>query len=502
MLRAVRKFFARVTGLHGLVSGKYRDSARTKGEAAPSRRDGEAEEKEGVRRPGPIELVGSAEDGGGPGSTRRATSSIASDDLVVDFSYEEQTPASRAASPPTTTTTTTARAASPEPREPVGSPSSLPRVLNEMSEADPLRASFKLAASRLGLSKPRFVPETVVEDEPEAAPPVEETEPAEAEVEEGAAKDCSGGRRAEAAPAIAPPQEGLEDSDEDDDEEDEPEAFEAALSRLSAFRTRKKADPEPSEAVEPAAPPTTMTREPAVEARASPAVEARASSTPRTTREPSCGAETVGLEAPAEVEEERGDAVGIKALLRAVQENDVEAVGGLLKEMDINSRDPKDGYSALFVAAEEGHTDLAAWLVRKGAKVEAVDADGRTPLFAAAVANRPEVVDYLIREAGASSDVSNAAGRHVFWACCALDLVDVAAVLLDASAARGRKRIDINAKDPCGLSALDFAKRMNHHQTAAFLKHRGALDSRVKGQVSRLARDWEIRELDAIISSS
>ncbi|KAJ8607970.1 hypothetical protein CTAYLR_008220, partial [Chrysophaeum taylorii] len=165
-----------------------------------------------------------------------------------------------------------------------------------------------------------------------------------------------------------------------------------------------------------------------------------------------------------------------------------------------NAADPKDGYTALATAAEEGNIEIVAWLARHGAGIEVTDKDGRTPLFAAAVAGQAEVVDYLIREAGANSDVTDGSGRHVFWACCALEQIDAAAALLDATAKKGLRRIDINAKDLCGLTALDFARQRNLDAVVDFLKARGALfKTRI---VSKRTQEWELRELDSIINSS
>lgn len=95
--------------------------------------------------------------------------------------------------------------------------------------------------------------------------------------------------------------------------------------------------------------------------------------------------------------------------------------------------------------------------------------------------------------------MSQCCGATCIWAVCALGYEEVAAVLLDAGASRGLKRIEINANDICGLTALDYARRMNHDNTVAFLKDRGALESR-KSQVSKLSYDWELRHLDAVIS--
>lgn len=192
-----------------------------------------------------------------------------------------------------------------------------------------------------------------------------------------------------------------------------------------------------------------------------------------------------------------------RELMQAAGDGDLERVQELLAkgDLDVDAVDPADGYTALAVAAEQGDVEMIAWLFRHGADIEHKDNDGRTPLFAAAVAGQASAIDYLIREAGAKSDVTDGSGRHVFWATCALGLVEAAASLLDASAAKGLKRININAKDKCGLSALDFALRTKNHDVVKFLKGREALNATHKGTVHRLARDLEIRELDAILRS-
>lgn len=192
-----------------------------------------------------------------------------------------------------------------------------------------------------------------------------------------------------------------------------------------------------------------------------------------------------------------------RELMQAAGDGDLERVQELLARggLDIDAVDPADGYTALAVAAEQGDVEMIAWLFRHGADIEHKDNDGRTPLFAAAVAGQASAIDYLIREAGAKSDVTDGSGRHVFWATCALGLVQAAAALLDASAAKGLRRININAKDKCGLSALDFALRTKNNDVVKFLKSRDALNATDKGAVHRLTRDWEIRELDAILSS-
>ncbi|KAJ8605635.1 hypothetical protein CTAYLR_000118 [Chrysophaeum taylorii] len=176
----------------------------------------------------------------------------------------------------------------------------------------------------------------------------------------------------------------------------------------------------------------------------------------------------------------------VRALLSAAEAGDVLAVKRHLSNIDVDVADPQDGYTALTIASEEGRLDVVAHLVeRAGADVEKRDAVGRTPLYAAAVADQAKVVAYLVR-AGADPTVVDDDHRSIFWACCAVRARDAAVALLDSAAARALV-IDIDARDPCGLTAVEFAANRGHATILQLLRQRGAVEEFRKSGRDRLA---------------
>lgn len=176
--------------------------------------------------------------------------------------------------------------------------------------------------------------------------------------------------------------------------------------------------------------------------------------------------------------------VEVEALLAAAEEGDAGSVRSLLDAgVDVDSRDPQDGYAALIIAAEEGRLEVVKCLVNRGARLEVRDAVGRTPLFAAAAANRAAVVSYLV-DRGADPLVVDYDGRAVFWAACAVDAADAVRALLDRARAR-RVDVDINAKDPeCGLTAVEFAAHRGHATILRLLRERGAKEDSRKARLT------------------
>ena len=76
---------------------------------------------------------------------------------------------------------------------------------------------------------------------------------------------------------------------------------------------------------------------------------------------------------------------------------------------DLNARN-STGATALFLAAHEGHLEIARCLVSCGAMVDAADDDGTTPLIQAAWLGHLEVVRFLVSDGGAVVDATNALG--------------------------------------------------------------------------------------------
>jgi ankyrin repeat protein len=82
---------------------------------------------------------------------------------------------------------------------------------------------------------------------------------------------------------------------------------------------------------------------------------------------------------------------GMTALQYAARQGSFEAVRALVSApgLDLNQQDP-DGVTALLFATLNGHFDVAALLVEKGADVTIADRFGRAVLFAALQMNRPD----------------------------------------------------------------------------------------------------------------
>jgi ankyrin repeat protein len=82
---------------------------------------------------------------------------------------------------------------------------------------------------------------------------------------------------------------------------------------------------------------------------------------------------------------------GMTALHYAARQGALESVRALVgsPEIDLNQQDP-DGISALLFAALNGHFDVSAYLLEKGAGATIADRYGRTILFAALQMNRPD----------------------------------------------------------------------------------------------------------------
>mmetsp|Transcript_12740 Transcript_12740/g.17115 ORF Transcript_12740/g.17115 Transcript_12740/m.17115 type:complete len:233 (-) Transcript_12740:154-852(-) len=135
---------------------------------------------------------------------------------------------------------------------------------------------------------------------------------------------------------------------------------------------------------------------------------------------------------------------------------------------DINVIDPEDGYTALLLACEQGHTTIVEMLLAGEADYEIRDSFGRSAVYAAAVANHAQVVDLLLKK-GADPTIQDDDGRDPFWAVCALRHLDIARMLVE--------RVDINTHDLSGETPMDHAAAAGHADVMNFLKEHGATES-------------------------
>ena len=98
-----------------------------------------------------------------------------------------------------------------------------------------------------------------------------------------------------------------------------------------------------------------------------------------------------------------------EALARAVAEGDLEAAKRLLgrQARRINERQPQGGATPLSTAALHGQLELAKFLLRRGAKVDATNQDGNTPLHVAAFLCREDIVHLLLDNGAAPLKKNN-----------------------------------------------------------------------------------------------
>lgn len=89
---------------------------------------------------------------------------------------------------------------------------------------------------------------------------------------------------------------------------------------------------------------------------------------------------------------------------------DLESLKSHLKPSLLNVQDTK-GYSALMLAAYNGHVDSTRWLINAGAEVNQFDNSGNTILMGAAFKGHLKIVKMLV-EAGADINATNPNGQN------------------------------------------------------------------------------------------
>lgn len=157
---------------------------------------------------------------------------------------------------------------------------------------------------------------------------------------------------------------------------------------------------------------------------------------------------------------------------------DVEAL--LADGAELDWRHPDGGATALYLACELGHGEVARLLVEAGASVNAARDDGALPLCTATNRDNTELVALLLRE-GAAVDAADASGLTPLYAACHSKRVEVAKLLLEGRA------------DPMlrchGWSCLDLARREDAPEALRdlVLQHVAAADAR-RGGATALER--------------
>lgn len=122
-------------------------------------------------------------------------------------------------------------------------------------------------------------------------------------------------------------------------------------------------------------------------------------------------------------------------------------------------------WTALTIAARDGHFDVARCLTENGARIDGADVWGFTPLFWAAARGREEIAGYLL-DHGADPKTHNR-DHSALTEAAARGHTRLVALLLQRGA-------EINWRNAAGLSALGFAQRGHHAGVVRLLTEAGA----------------------------
>ncbi|XP_076589214.1 cortactin-binding protein 2 [Chaetodon auriga] len=117
--------------------------------------------------------------------------------------------------------------------------------------------------------------------------------------------------------------------------------------------------------------------------------------------------------------------------------------------------------SALFAAAQNGHTECVKLLLSSGSPADVSDENGFTPLHFAAARGHSSCLEALLA-AGAAVDLATAGGQTSLFLACEAGGLDCVRVLLSAGADRSRTSTD-------GCTALHAAVRSGHVDTLRLL---------------------------------
>lgn len=216
--------------------------------------------------------------------------------------------------------------------------------------------------------------------------------------------------------------------------------------------------------------------------------------------------------------------LGLAAALQAQQIFDAVKADDLANVKELVGKDAslvnlknQNGNTPLHIAARQGNVDIAAFLIEKGADLEAKNPTGYTPLFFAVLSKQPEAVRFFLgkgadvnaqtrfqttplftaAESGNSEIVralieKGANVNHISpWfgtplhRAAYMSFPEVAKILLDAGA-------DLKAADQHGRSALHQAAQLGRVEIARLLIERGA-DLDAVDSWNQTALHWAIR---------
>lgn len=122
-------------------------------------------------------------------------------------------------------------------------------------------------------------------------------------------------------------------------------------------------------------------------------------------------------------------------LMTAVRRGNLASTKRLVNSyiVDVNFRDSGDGESPLYVAAQQGHFEIAKYLLKNGAAADMPDYNKETALFKATRRNSVEIVKLLIQN-GANVNAINQWGDSCLLIACEYGYGSIVQCLLENNA--------------------------------------------------------------------
>jgi ankyrin repeat protein len=115
------------------------------------------------------------------------------------------------------------------------------------------------------------------------------------------------------------------------------------------------------------------------------------------------------------------------------------------------------------LAAYNGHTRIAEFLLEHGARVDARNPEGRTALMFAATGSFPETAELLLNQGADPDATGQVEGWSPIMFAAAEGRSEVVQVLLEEGA-------NPSLKDKDGEQAIDFATKGGHSRVTKILK--------------------------------
>ena len=140
-----------------------------------------------------------------------------------------------------------------------------------------------------------------------------------------------------------------------------------------------------------------------------------------------------------------------------------------MRNIDVESRDSKYGWTCLHAAAGSGQLDMCRMLLEKGAQMNAKESDGMTPLHYACHRDHIEIVR-LWCDRGSNIEAINIKGGTPLYYAALNGHLSVVKELVE------KRNAKINVRVNNGATALSLARSNNKVEVATYLRSHGGIE--------------------------